>query len=511
MRRCLQGVKGGPESALQGNRRAVDTPLGRRYPDVLPERPLDTLFDPQHRRSWWLIAGVVGVQLLLLLLFAVDWRLPVVATGGIVVVTLLLDRPAWAVGALLASRLLSTGTTSFFKIGSMNIGLFEPVLLLGLGALAIRAIFSGKRLWKDWPWKPVFLAVVAWKLIGLTWCTSRSDGLKDIITLGVIFATGTVIIAFVETWEDVKTMLWFWIGTCVFIGLLALVGDKLGLTDYSSQWKAAQGGRETGLGQQPNWYAMNLSFAVHTAAGWALVQKDPRLRWGLLGAALFIFYSMMTSGSRGGAYAIIIAAAIISLGQPIFRKWVMRLGVAGGLAIGLVLITNASMLGSGINRIIENADVLFARDIRGMNWAVCIAMFTDTYGLGIGPGGYIQQLQHYNMWLYESVYRYPHGIFWGELAHGGVVGVILLFALVASVAAMARDTIRYARGTEAEPLAWAMPAAMAGYFSWSFVEFSLDEKPVWEWLALYTALHLVVKRAAQGRGPAVPRWQMSIL
>jgi hypothetical protein len=54
-----------------------------------------------------------------------------------------------------------------------------------------------------------------------------------------------------------------------------------------------------------------------------------------------------------------------------------------------------------------------------------------------------------------------------------------------------------------------MPASMAGYFAWSFVEFSLDEKPFWEWLAVYTALHLIARRAARGEGPAIPPWQGS--
>lgn len=458
-----------------------------------------------------MVAGVLGVQLVLLLLFLVDWRIPVLLTAGFVVVVFLLDRPIWAVGGLVASRLLSTGTTSFFSIGKINIGLFEPVLLLGLIALGLRAVFSGKRLWKAWPWKPVFLAIMVWNFLGLTWCAKASDGLKEIITLGVILATGTVIIAFVETWDDVKTMLWFWIGTCVFIGLLSQVGDSLGLTDYSDKWKAAQGGRETGLGQQPNWFAMNLSFAVHTAVAFSFVQKDGRLRIGLLLAALWIFYTMMTSGSRGGAYSIFIGAGIVSLGLPLFRKWAIRAAVAGGLVIGAVMALDASALGSGINRIIENMDVLFARDIRGMNWAVCISLFVDTYGLGIGPGGYIEHLQFYNQWLYESVYRYPHGIFWGMMAHGGVVGVLLLVALVGSIAHMARRTIVLTRGTEAEPIAWSMPAAMAGYFAWSFVEFSLDEKPFWEWLAVYTALFLVARRATEGKAPAIPAWKMQVL
>jgi hypothetical protein len=457
-----------------------------------------------------MVLALLAVEAGMLVVFAVDWRIPIVLMGGLVTLTVLLDRPVWGVGMMLASRLISTGTTSFFSIGKINIGLFEPVLLVGLIALGLRAVFTGKRLWRPWPWQWVYLAHLLWMLVGLAWCVKMSDGFKDIIGVAVILATATVIIAFVETWEDVKQMLWFWIGTCVFIGLLATLGDKLGLTDYSSQWKAAEGGRETGLGQQPNWFAMNLSFCVHSCAAFALVQKRPALRWGLVGACLFIFYAMMTSGSRGGAYCILIGGFTASLGQPIFRRWFFR-GMAAIAVLGtMVFALNASELGSGINRIIENADVLFARDIRGMNWLVCVEGFLDTYGVGIGPGGYIDILQVYNDWLYHSVYRYPHGIFWGEMIHYGVIGVFLLFAQVVSVALMARETIRLTKGTEAEVLAWAMPASMLGYFAWSFVEFSYDEKPFWEWLGLYTALYIVAKNAKAKVIEPIPEWTLQL-
>ena len=145
-----------------------------------------------------------------------------------------------------------------------------------------------------------------------------------------------------------------------------------------------------------------------------------------------------------------------------------------------------------------------------MNWTVCVRGMLDTYGVGIGPGGYIDILQQYNDWLYHSVYRYPHGIFWGEMVHGGVVGILLLIAQVGAVAAMARETIRLTKGTEAEVLAWSMPASMLGYFSWSFVEFSYDEKPFWEWLALYTALYLVARNAAAKTIPPIPEWNLEV-
>ncbi len=469
------------------------------------------MFARQNLGRLGIPAVVLAAQIVLLALFVVDWRLPIVLAAGFVVATILLDRPVWAVGGMLAARLLSTGTTSFFTIGKISIGLFEPVLLLALVALGLRAVFSGMALWRPWPWQPVFLAVMGWNVVGLAWCTKMSDGAKEVVTLGVILGTSSVVIAFLRTWEHVKLAIWAWIGTCVAIGILAIFGDALGLTDYGSQWQAsASGGRETGLGQQPNWFAMNLMFVVHTCAAFALVQKRAVLRWGLLLATVFVFFAMMTSGSRGGAYSIVIGGMLVALGQPLFRKWFLRFAGAGVFVFGLAAMGDLGDIGKGLNRISSNVDVLFTRDIRGLNWAACIGMFRDSNMLGIGPGGYIDNLQKYSDWLYHSVYRYPHGIFWGQLAHGGLVGVLLLVALVVVIARMAAQTIRDCRGTEAEVLAWAMPASMAGYFAWSFVEFSLDEKPFWEWLAVYTALHLVARRAKEPGGTPLPQWTLSL-
>ena len=51
-----------------------------------------------------------------------------------------------------------------------------------------------------------------------------------------------------------------------------------------------------------------------------------------------------------------------------------------------------------------------------------------------------------------------------------------------------------------------MPAAMLGYAAWSFVEFSLTEKPFWEFLSLYTALYLIVGRLNR-EGKTIPPFE----
>jgi hypothetical protein len=145
------------------------------------------------------------------------------------------------------------------------------------------------------------------------------------------------------------------------------------------------------------------------------------------------------------------------------------------------------------------------QNYRQLNWLTCLQMFWDTSGLGIGAGGYSTLLPDYNSYVANSLYDYPHGIFWQTIAHYGVAGILIMGWLMASVLGMARDLIRISKGTEMEIFAWTMPASMLGYFAWSFVEFTINDKPFWEFLALYTALYLVAKRMA-GEGEKAPAW-----
>jgi hypothetical protein len=147
-----------------------------------------------------------------------------------------------------------------------------------------------------------------------------------------------------------------------------------------------------------------------------------------------------------------------------------------------------------------------------MNWLVCYQEFVDTWGRGIGAGGYVTLLAKYNWYIYQSVYRYPHGIFWGLMAHYGAVGLFLFGWLSLRVFRMGRELVAWTRGSQLEVLAWTMPATLLGYAAWSFVEFEYNEKPFWEFLALYTALYLVVGRmvAAGTPLPALPDKALSM-
>lgn len=433
-----------------------------------------------------------------------DPRLTVLAVAGLAAVVAVLERPLLGVALLIGARLLSTGATVFFRIGRMGIGPFEPALLLCLGALGFYIVFHRERVWHSWSWKAPFLAMTGWIGVSVLWSVSLSETIGELIPLGLVLANALVIMTFTRTWQDFRLLLYAWIGACVFIGVLAKFVDTSSLLSGAASFQAAAGGgRETGLGQQPNWYAMNLMFIIPTCFGLALVERKTWLRLGLVAAGAFIFYSMLKSGSRGGAYATFIGGFLVSLAHPLFRRWFLRLA-AGTAVVGGGILAADFDGAAALARITSNTLTL-QQSYRQWNWDVCWQMFKDTMGLGIGAGGYTDLLPQYHYFLSESLYDYPHGIFWEFLAHYGVVGLLLLGWLVGSIVVMSRDIVRLTRGTVAEVVAWTMPAAMLGYFAWSFLEFTITEKPFWEFLALYTALYLVARRAAAG-GPSIPLW-----
>ncbi len=480
---------------------------------MVPPRDAVLEFSIERLQRWtawaggpWVLAAVIAVQVVALAVFAlkpIAVVALVIALAGAVVV---LDRPVLGVGLLLAARLLSTGATVFVRVGRMGVGPFEPVLVLCLIALVFHAALNNTRLWRAWPWRAPLLGFVVWTGLSLFWSVNPRDGLSDLLPLFIVLANTVVILAFIRTWQHFRLMLWFWVGASVAVGLLTLALDAAGIvtTDVTFQ-AAAGGGRETGLGQQPNWYAMHLMFIIHTAFGMALVARRRLVRIGLVLAGFFVFVMMLKSGSRGGAYATLIGGLLAALAHPLFRRWFFRVAAVATAIVVLGIVFDVGDTARAFGRITSN--LTLSQNYRQLNWLTCLQMFHDTGGLGIGAGGYEDLLPAYNNYVAQSLYTYPHGIAWEIIAHYGIVGLGLLGWLIVRIVGMARELIGLSKGTQAEVFAWTMPATMLGYFAWSWVEFTLTEKPFWEFLALYTALYLIVVRM-KAEGEALEPWSV---
>jgi hypothetical protein len=445
--------------------------------------------------GWTGLVLVLGTQAALAVGMLLDARYAFLVILGLAAVLAVLERPILGVAVLIMARIMDVSQNAFIHLGPVSIGFFEPTLALAGAAMVVHVIREKPRkiaAW-NWPWQMPFLLFIGFVVLSLLWSVKPTEGLGDVLSLVVVLANCFVILYFVRTPKQFLFILYAWMAASVLVGLATEASDILGINNTGPWQASAGGGRETGLGQQPNWYAMNLMFSVHTTFGLALVQPKKLWRWLLILAGLFIFVNMMRSGSRGGAYAIIIGGSLTALGLPVFRKWFFRFAAIAALIFLGALTLDWGSTSMAFGRIYDNVDRTWS-SYRPMNWLVCVQEFFDTYGRGIGAGGYVTLLQKYNWYIYESVYRYPHGIFWSLLSHFGVVGLGLFAWITVRVAGMARKVTTWTKGSALEIVAWTMPATMISYAAWSFVEFEFNDKPFWEFLALYTAFYAIVKK-----------------
>ena len=445
----------------------------------------------RHRRVGLVGLGLVALHLLAAVLFLVDVRLPFALILACTAVVIAVERPLVGISLLIAGRLTSTGANAWVRIGRINLDLFEPALALCLLAIFTHGVLHRQRIFGNAPWRGAVLALLAYQVVSLGWSSDLGDSIKSLLSTGTLLATTLVIVQFVRSWKQVRAMLFLWIAVCV--GIVAAVSVGIGGTETA--FEMAQGSRESGFGQHPNWFAMNLGFIVVPSFALATIERRLLVRLMLAGAGLFIFLGQGMSGSRGGTFSILIGAGLVALVHPRFRKWAVAAGGLLCVAIGAILWFEIGDAWRAYERVWVASSQVLGASVRESNWAVCWQMFLDTFGLGIS-GGYEVLLPRYDSWLSDSQYTYPHGIFWGLLAHYGVVGIAVFTWFLFRVAQMTRDALR-SLDRDQGLVAWAMLASMIGYLAWSFFEFSYQEKPFWEFLALFTALCAIGSRAPE--------------
>jgi O-antigen ligase len=459
-------------------------------------------------RTFWVSLAAMLVVCGSAGLSVIDPRLPFGILCIVVGVVCALEQPMIGVALLIAGRVTSTGASAWVRIWKFNIDLFEPSLLLALGALLVHAALHHRKVWVDAPWRTPVALFLGWQLLGLLWSTNLTEGVKEVAGTCILFATTMAILAYIRELADIRTLLTVWVGA----SLLVALASALGLASTSSSFEMAQGSRASGFGQHPNWFSMNLMYSVLVSYGMGLIERSTWRRVAWIVAGTVILIAQMQSGSRGGTGALIIGGAICTLFEPRLRRLAFVIAPIVGLVVAVVIGLGIGDSANAFARIFVEGGITLGKGVRVSNWEACWHMFVDTWGVGIGPGGYEDLLVHYDTWLAESQYRYPHGIFWGILAHQGAIGVALWLWFLGVVARMGLDLLRWTRNErladrdDLRVVAWAMIATLIGYFAWSWVEFSYEDKPFWEYLGLFTALWEVGRRraiAAEADAPAL--------
>jgi len=355
-------------------------------------------------------------------------------------------------------------------------------LLLCLGVLVVHATRNRVRVWRDIPWRAPLIGLLGFQLLSVLWCTDVIEAVEEVVGTVIVLCTTLVLVSFIRSARDLRVVLWVWAATSMGIVVLTTLGV---FAVEESAFEMAQSSKSGGLGQHPNWFAMNLMFIIHCCLALVLIERQAVVKWLWFVIGTGVFVGQMQSGSRGGTASVLLGGGLAALFHPRVRKIGLIASLPVGVMVVWVILSGSSSSGAFARVWSEGSSVLGA-SVRESNWLVCWQMFVDTSGLGIGAGGYEAMMGQYDWWLSNSQYTYPHGIFWGLLAHYGVVGVALYVWFLFRLIRMMLQSLKATQGTELQVMAWAMIATMVGYWAWSFFEFKLTDKPFWEFLALFT-------------------------
>ena len=150
------------------------------------------------------------------------------------------------------------------------------------------------------------------------------------------------------------------------------------------------------------------------------------------------------------------------------------------------MLADVSSTQRAFERVFTVSSVISGRSVRMANWAVCWQMLWDTHA-DSGSGAVTRSFSRTTTGGCIRVnIAIRMAFFWGLMAHFGVVGLLLYGWFLAAVARMFQQTLHDTRDRGEHAIVWGMAAAIGWVLGLEFVEFSFDEKPFWEFLALLT-------------------------
>ena len=458
---------------------------------VLEGRPL-ALF--------WLGVGLCQAIALSLLILEPLWAFAIV--GGAVIGVVALRHPFLTVLTVMVARLTSTNALSV-QLGPLFVSAIEPAFMLAFLIMFVRSGMQRRSRLRNFPNAAMLAAFLVWAALSVTWSPDKVSGTAQVIRLGIGVALVWLLASELRTMRKVFIAAMVWIATSCALGL---VGQYLGQSDsvvyaFSDiSFRAMSGGsRLGGLGQHPNWFAMNLAYAINPAFVFAYTA---RLRWQrlvLLGAAFIILFAVISSASRGATWGTALGSLFLALHSTRLRKFLYRYWVLIALGFLVVLVFGLGSYTESFVRVATRgpSTIFVQGDIRLANWSAVLQIALASFGLGTGAGGYGMVLPLFDERLAMDVYAYPHGVYWDVLVHFGVVGVVLLAVFGWRLTKHYRRVLVRVRGTVVELWLIGAAASLVGYGAHCWVEFHLVDKPIWLFLGLFHGLLLAADRMSR--------------
>lgn len=423
--------------------------------------------------GWKLVLGLVvamGLALAIALL-PLTWTVLLVLGGAILLTTLVEPR----LGLILVIVAVPFGTVQQVRLGVMNVGLTEVLVVLSVGAwlmrLAIRredVLQRGARPALLWP-LVIFIGVL---LLSLSKTWSLQHSIKELIKwFEVLLVYLLVALGLNGKWARVLVL------TVVAAGGLAALHGI-----YQFIFRVGPEGfvlfdrfmRAYGTFEQPNPYGGYLGLTLPVALGLAVVAALGLGRWSrhwrwftlavagicaaLMLAALIMSWSRGAWLGLGAAVVGMVVALVVKSGRGavlgvVLVALVAYALLAGGLAhIPPSLVQRFSdfipYMGVSDVRGAEVTDANFAVLERLAHWQAAWQMWTDHPWLGVGIGNYEPVYPRYALSQWPLPLGHAHNYYLNIAAETGIVGLGAYLLLWGTALLQAWRAVRRGSGWE---------------------------------------------------------------
>jgi O-antigen ligase len=350
--------------------------------------------------------------------------------------------------------------------------------------------------------------LLVWLTLSLAWASDRSLAWSEAKAWYAAAAGFFLVANAMASPRNVRLLVIAFVAGALVSIVVGLSGHG-GLTTTADALDLATRQRFAGGQGDPNYLAAGLVAAIALAAGLLPSIRDPIARLGLVASIVAIAAALAATESRGGligALAAIVAAIVLARRQ---RLQAAAFGVCAVAAAGAFFLASPSAL----HRVTSfNA----GGNGRAELWKVGWRMTEDHPVTGVGLASFQPEAKNYvrepgSLQFVRLIVDQPHvthNVYLQQLAETGIVGLVLMLAVVvASLGAAGRAARRFdALGDPAlATLARAVIIASVGFLTASLFISDGTDKRLWIVLALGPALLGAAHRAPSEISMSAPR------
>lgn len=394
--------------------------------------------------------------------------------------------------AVLVAAEVSQNLTARYGLQSTT-----EILVAGLALVVLaRRVFLGARPFVS----PLVLAVLGLWLAYVSagvlradhWTVSREASFLLAKTFVLVVAT----LALVDSPARLRLYLKALIGTYVTICLLGIYLYATGAPGSFAGFANIEFAERRFTGPYPdaNFFASFLALVLPMAVGKALYGADRGKRLLGFAAAVVLMAGLLLTASRGGLLAVLLTAPLFLIhmeGRQRFRA--ITLGLVLAMATSFALSDQlARRFGFLVSPGAAAPSVDVSVEGRLASWAVAEKLFLDHPWFGVGIGNFNPHFQDTALKLgliFRGEARSAHGLYHEAAAEEGLVGLVLLLAILGLAA---RTPFRVARDCEArgeKDLAQDLRGLGIGLLSMLIARLFLhDDFPILMWTVLALAL-----------------------